>query len=163
MNDFKSAIFDKCKCPSKDIAPICVNNDTNFQNYLIFLPNEILLILFIALPFCFHLVHSLFLNTHTPVPMIDFILGTVKQKTKENMASESDNDENEIELEALNLPSNMKSKNEESNMSQRKPISKSEWTSLVLGTLIIVGICIYPYSFDYLFNKVQRKQGIIRM
>ena len=95
MNDFKNVIFDKCKCQTKDDNPDCVNDDTNFQNYLTFLPNEVFLLLLTILPFSFHFIHALLVNSPHPVQMLDFILGKTKKHEVFNIFNDV------VELEAL--------------------------------------------------------------
>ena len=101
-HDFKNLKFDQCFCKDeKNDGHYCVNNDKNFQNYLVILQNSIFIYSFIVCHLVFHIIHSLITKLPHPLPMLDFIMG--HKEVQKDQLHEDINQPQEHELQPMNL------------------------------------------------------------
>ena len=149
MNDFKNVIFNACICPTIDVGDHCVNYDTNFQNYLTFLPNKTLLQLFMLIPISFHFIHSVFLFKTPPIPLLDFILGNQEPTPKLDEMEELEYLDSEADI------GNVATRR----AAPRRGVLMINFGCSLLVTFFIFGIIIFPNTYDYLFTRTIKKHG----
>ena len=152
--DFKNSIFNKCDCPTVQSASHCADVDMNFQNLLIFLPSEYLLLAFLIAPFTLHVLYSLMFHLPKPIPMLQFILG--KKENNDLQTVNYENEEDQLQSQRNDEQHQNKSQQEQFVVHEElsfKDISKMDIICFVFGFLLITGIGLFPYTFDYQFEK----------
>ena len=152
--DFKNSIFNKCDCPTVESGSQCADVDMNFQNLLIFIPSEYLLLGFLIAPFTLHVLYSLMFHLPKPIPMLQFILG--KKENNDLQTVNYENEEDQLQSQRNDEQHQNKSQQEQFVVHEElsfKDISKMDIICFVFGFLLITGIGLFPYTFDYQFEK----------
>ena len=189
MFDFKEIKFNRCECKPETTESHCYNVKYNFQNFIDFLPNEAFFLSLFIVPLLMHLLQAALLHLSPPVPMLNFVLGSKYEHEIQESEDIINNEIQEIEaideiemepMNATNQESNtnpgdenlhqesessdeeLESRNNQSGSGQpsnNETFSKTHWTSLVFGTLILLGIILLPFGFSALFDKAKDKDG----
>ena len=88
-HNYKNQSYDNCWCGDgkNDQDERCKSNDEDVQNKLIQFSIENFVLAFSLVSLACHIIHSLTIAIPSPIPMIDFILGSEKIKDEEGTQS----------------------------------------------------------------------------
>ena len=163
MNDFKKLNFDFCTCKDKTDKEECINKDTNFQNHLTIIPNEILLLTFMLYPLVCHLIHSfiksLLDDASSPITLLDFILGPkLPEATEDENVGIEQIPQSSFEMKDMNVTESQCVDDQEvQNTSTGK---KSKFVGIIfqsicvcLSVVYVAGIVFTPNLYPYLFEE----------
>ena len=163
LNDFKGLILNKCLCQSKSDGEHCINKDTNFQNLLSIIPNEILLLVFMIFPLICHVLHSFLKDAQPPITLYEFIVG--KKMTEENVAIQT-NQQTYQEMDQLNVMDESTPDNDAQTFKNKSHTKKTFYLTLgfqifclCLFGLYVCGIIFTPRFYFYLFEERERVAG----
>ena len=150
MFDFKNVIFNRCQCLSDPLKPHCFEVETNFQNIITFLPNELFLIALFTVPLAMHILQAALLKLTPPIPMINFVLGT---KYEDEVLVQED-----IEMKSMNNDSQLPSERQDKLLGGKK-FEWHDFICLFLGIGLLLGMGFLPYGYHKLFVRDDLRNG----
>lgn len=160
MNDFKGLIFNKCICKFKSDGEHCINKDTNFQNLLSIVPNEIILLILMIFPMVCHVMHSFFTSTQSSTNLLDFIVGQKLTCADDETSTAS------LEMNQINVTEAQNPENDIKSITVIKKTDKAstkifQWFCCFVSLLHVIGIIFIPTLFVYMFDIRERVAGKI--
>ena len=129
--NFSNRPFDQCRCNILSefyLEDQCTNEEAlySFQNKFLNVPIESILIAFLIVSISCHLIHSIFVALPPPLPLLQFSLGHIRNKSNDDIDGSRSRSNKKNFINRFNIP------------------------CCILGTMFFAGSITSPYfTFDF--------------